>query len=191
MSTILGISGSPRRNGNSAFLLEKSLQAAETAGARRLPVVYVNELKFRGCQNCGGCAKTGTCIEKDGMTEIYPLLRQADIWLFASSIFFDNITGQLKSFFDRLYCLDKPPGSKLPGRRSGGFLIVYEDKPRKDYLRYTDVYLKYLPWFGDFAYTEAMEGPRLAGPADAEKRPDLISLAEAMGRRLVERLNAG
>jgi multimeric flavodoxin WrbA len=191
MISILGILGSPRKNGNSAFLLDRSLHAAQATGARRLPVVYVNELNFRGCQNCGGCAKTGICSQKDGMTEIYPLLRQADIWLFASSIFFDNITGQLKSFFDRLYCLDKPPGSKLPGRRSGGFLIVYEDKPRKDYLRYTDIYLKYLSWFAEFVYTEALEGPRLAGPADAKDRPELISRAESMGRRLVQKLKTG
>jgi len=191
MITILGISGSPRKKGNSAFLLDRALQGAEAAGARRLPVVYVNELEFRGCQNCGGCAKTGVCVQKDGMAEVYPMLRQADIWLFASSIFFNNITGQLKSFFDRLFCLDKPPGSKLSGRRSGGFIIVYEDKPRRDYLRCMDVYLKYLSWFADFVYTEALEGPRLAGPSDAATREELIVRAESMGQRLAEKLATG
>jgi multimeric flavodoxin WrbA len=190
MISILGISGSPRKKGNSAFLLDRALESAVAVGAERLPVVYVNEMEFRGCQNCGGCAKTGVCTEKDDMTEVYPLLRQADIWLFATSIFFDNITGQLKTFFDRLYCLDKPPGSKLSGRRSGGFLIVYEDKPRRDYLQYTDIYLKYLSWFGDFVYTEALEGPGLADPSDAVRHPELAARAEALGARLVEKLRS-
>lgn len=186
--TILGVLGSPRRSGNSAHLLEMALRGAESAGARRLPTVQVNDLNLRTCRNCGGCAPSGICVERDDMTDIYPLLRSADIWLFASPIYYDNITGSLKSFFDRFFCFDKPSGCKLSGARTGGFIITYEDEPRADYLRTVEIYCGYLSWFGDFVYTDAIEGSRLGAPNDAKSRPTLESDADALGRRLVERL---
>jgi multimeric flavodoxin WrbA len=190
VTKILGICGSPRRRGNSALLLERTLAGAEAAGAERLPTVYVNELQFRSCQNCGGCLDTGVCIEKDGMTAVYPLLRAAAIWVLASPIYFDNITGSMKSFFDRLYCLDKPAGAKLPGRRAGGFIFVYEDKLRQDYRGYIEVYRRYLSWFGDFVFTDVLEGHRLARAGDVLNRAELLGQAEKLGTELVNRLSS-
>lgn len=188
MPAILGISGSPREQGSSTFLLQQALEAAAEAGARVLPTVFPNRLRFRGCRNCGGCERTGVCVERDELTPVYAWLREADIWLFASPIFFDNITGPLKTLFDRLHCLYQPPGSKLPGRRTAGFIISYEDKPRDDYLRYAGIYLSYLAWFSELAWTGRLEASGIKAPGDAAGRPELARQARELGRNLVARL---
>ena len=79
MVTIVGIAGSPRKQGNSTILLEHVLKSAEEKGAQRLPTIHLNELTFKGCQNCGGCNDTGVCILKDDLTLVYESLREANI----------------------------------------------------------------------------------------------------------------
>ena len=188
MLKVLGISGSPRRRGNSAALLARTLEAAQTEGAECLPTVYANDMSFRGCQFCDGCAENGICIRRDDMTAVYGQLEDASIWLFASPIFFDNVSGQLKCLFDRLYCLSQPSRVKLPGKRSAAFIITYEDKPRPDYVRSAGIYNRYIKRFGDFVFTDVLDGFKLAGANDVAKRPELLEQAAALGRRLVQKL---
>jgi multimeric flavodoxin WrbA len=120
MVGIVGVSGSPRREGNSAIMLERILRGAERLGAHRERVLYPDRMRFRGCQNCGGCSETGSCVVSDDMDEAYRLLERSAIWVFASPIYFDMVSGQLKLFFDRLYCTwIRATVLKRP-RRSGG-----------------------------------------------------------------------
>jgi multimeric flavodoxin WrbA len=49
MITVIGIAGSPRRNGNSTTLLSSVLKGAESKGART-ETVHLNDLLYKGCQ---------------------------------------------------------------------------------------------------------------------------------------------
>ena len=131
MPKIIGIAGSPRRRGNSTTLLQRVLQGAEEKGAES-QIVLLNDLTFRGCQACDGCMRTGECAVEDELTPYYPKLREADIWVFASPIYFDAFSGQAKLFFDRCRCFSMEQG-KLEGKRSAAVIATYEDRPRKDY----------------------------------------------------------
>jgi multimeric flavodoxin WrbA/protein-tyrosine-phosphatase len=98
---ILGLQGSPRKKGNTQFLLSTFLQAAERRGAvtRAVQVVERNILP---CREYVVCEKKGTCpIDDDMAREIYGLLRQAEVVVLASPIFFYNMTSQLKALVDR------------------------------------------------------------------------------------------
>jgi protein-tyrosine-phosphatase/multimeric flavodoxin WrbA len=57
------------------------------------------------CQECGTCEKKGFCPIDDDMQEVYPLLRQADIIVMATPIFFYGATAQLKALIDRSQAL--------------------------------------------------------------------------------------
>lgn len=178
---IIGIVGSPRKHGNSTALLECMLQGAEEKGAVRLPIVYLNDLVFKGCQNCGGCEDTGVCVLKDDLTPVYDGLREADIWIFSTPIYFDGVCGQLKLFFDRLFCLTK---KKLTGKRRAGFVITYEDNKREDYIKNMKIYRGYLSWFSNFEFTEAMEAWSMVAKGDVNKKPEFLKQAREMGVRL-------
>jgi multimeric flavodoxin WrbA len=98
---ILGLQGSPRKKGNTNFLLSTFLQAAERRGAvtRAIQVVERNILP---CKEYVVCEKKGYCpIDDDMASEIYGLLRQAEVVVLASPIFFYNMTSQLKALVDR------------------------------------------------------------------------------------------
>lgn len=178
---MIGIAGSPRKQGNSATLLNCVLEGAAEKGVEKLPVVHLNDLVFKGCQNCGGCDDTGVCVLEDDLTPVYDDLREADIWVLSSPIYFDGISGQLKLFFDRLICLSK---RKLPGKRRAGIVIAYEDRKRDDYVKNMQVYRGYLSWFADFEFTEIMEAWGVAAKGDVNRKPEFLEQARDLGRRL-------
>jgi len=97
---VLGIYGSPRKNGNSAILLDKALEGAESAGAE-ITKIYARDLKMAGCIECGGCDKTGKCVVKDDMQDVYPLLESADAIILSTPIFFYTVTAYAKALIDR------------------------------------------------------------------------------------------
>ncbi len=98
--TVLGISGSPRRHGNTEVLLDKVLEGAKSRSAS-VGKIVLNELDFKGCQDCGGCSEEGVCILTDDMREVYKRIEKADCIVIASPVFFGTISAQLKSMIDR------------------------------------------------------------------------------------------
>ena len=98
---ILGLQGSPRKKGNTNFLLSTFLQAAERRGAVT-QTIQVVERNILPCKEYVVCEKKGYCpIDDDMASEIYGLLRQAEVVVLASPIFFYNMTSQLKALVDR------------------------------------------------------------------------------------------
>jgi multimeric flavodoxin WrbA len=98
---ILGLQGSPRKKGNTNFLLTTFLKAAEQRGATTR-IISVADSNILPCKEYVVCEKKGTCpIDDDMAGEIYGLLRQAEVVVLASPIFFYNMTSQLKALVDR------------------------------------------------------------------------------------------
>ena len=103
---ILGFQGSPRKKGNTNYLLSAFMNEAENLGAQTR-IIEVAEKNIVPCIGCGYCEKKGYCITKDDdMTnEIYPLLREADVVVLAAPIYFYNVPAQLKAPIDRAQTL--------------------------------------------------------------------------------------
>jgi len=99
---VLGLQGSPRKKGNTQYLLKSFLNEAENLGART-HFIEVAKKNITPCKGCSFCEKKGYCvIEDDDMKpEIYPLLRSADVIVAATPIFFYSVTAQLKALIDR------------------------------------------------------------------------------------------
>lgn len=184
----LGFAGSPRKGGNSETLLAAALDGAAEAGAE-IELIRLNDLHFRPCQVCEACKKAPVCVQRDDLHGVYPKLTEADIWLLSAPIYFDGVSGQMKSFFDRLWCFTHEP-NKLPGPRAGGVIVTYEDKEREDYRHVAEVLGNYLGWFGAFDPVEILSCPGLGTSLnDARERPGLLDTARGLGRRLAEALS--
>lgn len=98
---VLGLQGSPRKKGNTRFLLSEFLEEAQRLGART-QMIEVCQKKIDPCMEYILCEKKGICpIDDDMRHEIYPLLRKADVIVAATPIFFYNTTAQLKALIDR------------------------------------------------------------------------------------------
>ena len=103
---VLGLQGSPRKGGNTDTFLAAFMDRAAQMGAA-VKTVQVSRAGIVPCKGCGYCEKHGTCvIADDPMSgEMYGLLRQADLVVAASPVYFYGISAQLKVFIDRCQTL--------------------------------------------------------------------------------------
>lgn len=103
---ILGLQGSPRKGGNTDKLLAAYMEKAARAGAT-VKTIQVPKAGVIACIGCGYCESHGTCVFADDpmSTEIYGLLRQADVVVAASPVFFYGVSSQLKGLIDRCQTL--------------------------------------------------------------------------------------
>lgn len=97
---VVGICGSPRKAGNTEFLLNEALALATERGFETRKVL-LSESKIDFCSDCGGCSKGKACPKEDDMSAILGLLEKADGIIIASPVYFGSVTAQLKALFDR------------------------------------------------------------------------------------------
>jgi multimeric flavodoxin WrbA/protein-tyrosine-phosphatase len=101
---VLGLHGSPRRKGNTHFLLRTFLEEAAQLGART-HMVEVARRNILPCKELVVCEKKGFCPIDDDMNAVFALLREAEVIVAASPVFFYNVTAQLKALIDRCQTL--------------------------------------------------------------------------------------
>ncbi len=102
------INGSPRKNWNTAQLLEKAGEGIQSkiGETAEIEVINIYDLTYSGCKSCFSCKrlngkKYGDCGIKDDLTELLPKLWDADGIIFGSPIYFSDVTGMLRSFIER------------------------------------------------------------------------------------------
>lgn len=104
---VMAINGSPRRNWNTAQLLESALEGAASAGAET-EFVHLYDLDFKGCKGCMSCklrdcADPGRCVRDDGLTPVLDGIREADALVLGSPIYFGDVTGEMRCLMERLF----------------------------------------------------------------------------------------
>lgn len=104
--TVIGINGSPRKKWNTATLLTKALEGAAAQGAET-ELIHLYDLGFKGCISCFACKTKGgksygTCGFKDSLTPILEKIAKADALIIGSPIYFGSVTGETRSFLERL-----------------------------------------------------------------------------------------
>lgn len=110
MRKIYAVNGSPRRNKNTATLLDRVLEGAQAAaapGTVETERIDLYGLRFTGCRSCFACklkggASYGRCAVRDDLQPVLERLRDADAVIFGSPIYYRTITGQLHAFYERL-----------------------------------------------------------------------------------------
>ncbi|HUS76165.1 MAG TPA: flavodoxin family protein [Methanothrix sp.] len=97
---VVGICGSPRKAGNTEFLLNEALAVANERDFETKKLL-ISEMKIDFCNDCGDCSKGKSCSKEDDMTQILSSLEGADGIIVASPVYFGSVTAQLKAVFDR------------------------------------------------------------------------------------------
>jgi multimeric flavodoxin WrbA len=102
---VIAINGSPRKNWNTHILLEKCLNGAKGAGAD-IELFNLYDIKFKGCTSCFACKLKGItvkkCVFKDELELILQKVCECDALVLGSPIYLSSITGEMKSFMERL-----------------------------------------------------------------------------------------
>jgi multimeric flavodoxin WrbA len=99
---IIAIHGSPRTlRSNTRRLAQFVLEGAADAGAVT-EMIDLCDLRVTPCTACEGCSFNGICVFEDDIPLIVERMKEADGIVFASPVYIDNVSGQMKVFFDRL-----------------------------------------------------------------------------------------
>jgi len=141
MLKVMIFNGSPRKKWNTALMLESILNGIKTSGEVEAKWVDLYDYNYKGCRSCFACKlkggkSYGRCAIQD---EITPILEEAaisDILLFGTPIYFQNITGEMQSFLERLMfpfsCYDTEHPSLWPKKTVCG--VVYTMNATADIL---------------------------------------------------------
>jgi len=120
---ILAISGSPRKNGKTAEVINMLKDRLQSKG-HEMDSLFLDDFSVKGCRACNGCftdKKKPYCVQKDDAQILFNRIEKADAVIYASPIYAFSFPAQIKAFLDRHYCLVTNPG--LPSQSS-----VFEGK---------------------------------------------------------------
>ena len=125
---ILGISGSPRKMATE-HILGEALKMLEENGFQ-MELFTVRGKSLSPCKHCDYCLKNKECVVKDDMYQLYPLIREAEGFVFATPVYNGGMSAQTKIVIDRTRAtlaaepkaLRRKPGMAIAvgGDRMGG-----------------------------------------------------------------------
>ena len=179
---VLGFQGSPRKKGNTSYLLATFMQAVEKLGAQT-QIVEVTRKDIIPCKELVVCEKKGYCpIDDDIKTEIYPLIRQAEVVVLATPIFFFNMTAQLKAVVDRcqLFWARKYRFNLAdPAKKTKcGFLLSVGASKGKSLFEGLQLSAKYFFDAIDARFAGSLTYREIEGPHDMARHPTVTADVE-------------
>ena len=182
---ILGISASPRRQGNTEILLDRALEGAKETGAEAEKII-LNERHYSPCQECGGCDKTGICIVNDDMQEIFRKIDASDAIIVASPIFFGSIAAQLKMMIDRYQCYwIRKYVLKQTREKRKGFFICVGGQNRQDFFQNAEKLVRIFFTNIDVTYTGALFYPCINGKGEVWEHSEAMTEVYERGKSVV------
>lgn len=102
---VLAINGSPRKNKNTAILLNAALEGAASKGAKT-ELIHLYDYQYKGCNSCFACKRKGhtgnSCAMKDELSEVLKKVENTDVLILGSPIYYMNITSGMTAFLERL-----------------------------------------------------------------------------------------
>jgi len=122
---VLAVLGSPRRNKNTAKLLNNYLDELQMNHEEaEITQIFVGDGSISPCMGCSSCKTSSEkkCVIDDDMHKYYPTILESDIIIFATPVYWFNMTTQLKSFIDRFYAFDY---SKLANKKKVVLLTTF------------------------------------------------------------------
>lgn len=129
---VMAFNGSPRKKWNTATLLRKALEGAASKRAET-ELIHLYDLDFKGCISCFACKTIGgksygRCAVEDDLTRVFRRIEKADAVILGSPIYFGTVTGEMKSFMERLLfpysTYTDPPQSLFPRKIESGFIYT-------------------------------------------------------------------
>ena len=113
---VLGISGTPRKNGNSEILLQHALQPFQEAGWQ-VRAFLLSAISVQPCRGCEICRQEGHCAIQDDMGAIYDAFRWCDALIVSTPVYSRNVSAQLLAVLDRHYAvgIERPLAGKVGG----------------------------------------------------------------------------
>jgi multimeric flavodoxin WrbA len=181
---VLGLEGSPRKNGNTEKLVKAILDGATEKGADTKFYKLVN-MNISLCQGCFSCRETGTCVTEDDMLLLLGEIQSSDVIIVGSPVYMWQVSGQTKLFMDRLVPFIKPDfTSRLKGKKRV-FMVFTQGNPDEQTFKVYFEYLENLFSFLHYDVKGTMVATGTRDPNDILQQTDLLEKAREIGKNLV------
>ncbi len=184
---ILGISGSPRKDGNTDFIIDEVLKGANEAGAE-IELISVAEKEIKPCEACDYCTEHKKCKFDDDAAFFFEKMQGADGIVMGSPVYFGNVTAQIKSLIDRERVMWKQ-GKSLENKVGASVAVAWKWGHFNTLASIDSFFLTNkmlvvsnggVPGLGLMVYA--------AGKDDAKTNEDAIKSANELGKRIVDTL---
>ena len=176
----LGILGSPRRNGNSSVMLQACLEELSSEGFQT-ELVYLQEKRINYCLGCGTCLREQECAINDDMDELRQKIRDSNVLVLASPVYFLNVSAQMKCFIDRMLSFGHRPSLRGYGGAIVAHAGVGDPKVVAEYL------CRVLKAWGIYPVGHAIG----FGVLPTDVKPDEVEKARELGRMISRAFREG
>ncbi|VFQ47041.1 flavodoxin family protein [Desulfoluna butyratoxydans] len=129
---VIAINGSPRKEWNTATLIQKTLDGASSQGAET-ELIHLYDLDYKGCRSCFACKKKGgrhygACAMNDELTSVLNKIEHTDALILGSPIYFGSVSGEMRCFLERAlfpkYVYANPYQTLFPRTIQTGFIYT-------------------------------------------------------------------
>ncbi len=186
---ILGLKGSPRKGGNTDYLLSLFLKEAEVKGFKT-HTIDTSKMVIKPCTACGYCEQEGNCANNDEfVTDVLPFFEKADVIVLSVPVYFYSVPAQIKALIDRTQVLwvrkyKLNPGKAVKNKKKGILLSAGATKGKDlfDGVRLTAKYFfdaAGADFTGDLCYY------RVDKPGEIKKYPDVKKEIKLLVSRII------
>jgi len=178
---ILAIHGSPRTIRSMTRKLAGFVLAGAAEGGAETEMIDLCDYRVTPCTACEGCSFNGICVLDDDVLTIVERMKEADGIVFASPVYIDNVSGQMKVFFDRL--ADAIHYQMLSGKYGCSVATTHESGGNEvvSYMNHVQNYLGVI----------SVGGLRVATGGNPETVDAHEPAARALGRKLADAISVG
>ncbi len=178
----VGIVGSPRKNGNTEFLVKEALNILINNGIET-ELISLRGKDIKPCDACYGCAKQKKCVLNDDFDEIYNKMVAANAIIVGSPVYYGSATSETMALLTRAGVVSGQTG-KIFSRKVGGPIAV----ARRAGHNFT--YAQLLFWFmindfivpGSIYWNVALAGS--GGKRDIEDDEEEIRIVQHFGKNI-------
>lgn len=179
MKNVFIISTSLRPNSNSRRL---ALEFKKGAEENNNVVFYdAQKLNIKFCIGCLSCVKNKKCVLNDDMQKIYDQFSNSDVIVFASPIYYYEVSGWLKTFIDRLNPLYS---RKNKFKEIYAIFTAAEDEGKDTYQKAEQAIQGWVDCFDEVNIKKVIFGGGVNSPKDIEEKTDVLKEAYEAGKNL-------
>ncbi|MFX1274118.1 MAG: flavodoxin family protein [Promethearchaeota archaeon] len=183
MKKILGIMGSPRKDGNTHILMSKIMEGVKIAGGSGEIIFLIDKL-IKDCDGCHSCWKGNDCSKNDDMNEIYLKINESDIIIFGTPVYWYGPTALMKAFLDRFVYYNCPENRLKIRGKSAIIVIPFEEKNYETATPLIDMFEKSFRYL-EIPLIERIIVPGVYHKGDVLKFDNILKSAFTLGKKIV------
>ncbi len=182
---VLGVSGSPRVDGNTDLAVRAALDEVQKSGVKtRFLRIY--EHRIESCRGCRECMRLGRCaIQDDDVEQLLKLLAQSKGAIIGAPVYWDGPPGRMKDFIDRSHGYYASKAGSLLSSLDFALISVAASS---GFEPHEDIMLSWLEYYG--ARPVARERVLARNKGDILKKPSELEKARNAGRALLRAIRA-